>query len=353
MIERVVELVVVAALVVWCFQIARPFLVPVLWGMIIAVALYPIFRRVVSMVGGKSGLAATLFVLIALAVVATPTYYLANSLLETGVEITHRLEGEKALEIPPPSEAVKGWPLVGESVYENWSLASRDPETALRKYQGQLKDLAAAVLRMISGAGAAVVQSLFAIIIAGIFLATADGGKRTALAIGTRLGGDTGRRSVLDAGATIGSVAKGVLGVALVQGLMAGIALFLVGVPAAGLWTVGVMVLAVIQLPPILLLGPICVWVFPNTDSKTVAVIFTIWSLVVSAADGFLKPIFLGRGVEIPMPVILIGAIGGMISMGIIGLFLGAVVLSIGYSLFRVWLGFGSVAESSESEASA
>jgi predicted PurR-regulated permease PerM len=129
--------------------------------------------------------------------------------------------------------------------------------------------------------------------------------------------------------------------------------LFLVGVPAAGLWTVGVMVLAVIQLPPILLLGPICVWVFPNTDSKTVAVIFTIWSLVVSAADGFLKPIFLGRGVEIPMPVILIGAIGGMISMGIIGLFLGAVVLSIGYSLFRVWLGFGSVAESSESEASA
>jgi predicted PurR-regulated permease PerM len=112
------------------------------------------------------------------------------------------------------------------------------------------------------------------------------------------------------------------------------------GIPAAGLWTVGVMILAIVQLPPILLLGPICIWVFSSGNwGTTPAVLFTIWSFLVSGADGLLKPLFLGRGLEIPMPVILIGAIGGMLSMGIIGLFLGAVVLSIGYSLFMAWLG--------------
>jgi predicted PurR-regulated permease PerM len=109
------------------------------------------------------------------------------------------------------------------------------------------------------------------------------------------------------------------------------------------------MILAVVQLPPILLLGPICIWVFSSGNwSTTPAVIFTIWSLIVSGADGVLKPVFLGRGLEIPMPVILIGAIGGMISMGIIGLFLGAVVLSIGYSLFMAWLGLKAAAAAEE-----
>jgi predicted PurR-regulated permease PerM len=341
LIERVIELAVVAVFVVWCFQIARPFIVPVLWGMIIAVALYPLFSRLRSMLGGKSGLSATVFVVIALAIVIGPTYYIGNSLLETGVEIGHRLEGTKTPYIPPPGEEVKGWPLVGERVYDAWLLASEDTEGALKKYEKQLKGIAGRVLALISGVGGAVMQSLFAIIIAGIFLATADGGKRTALAIGARLGSDTGKKAVSDAGATISSVAKGVLGVALVQGLMAAIGMFLMGVPAWGLWTVGVMILAVIQLPPILLLAPICAWAFSVADGNTGPIIFTIYCLVVSAADGFLKPIFLGRGVEIPMPVILIGAIGGMISMGIIGLFLGAVVLSIGYSMFRVWLGLG------------
>ena len=341
LVERVVELAVVAVFVVWCFQIARPFLVPVLWGMIIAVALYPMFRRLRSVLGGKSGLSATVFVLIALAIVIGPTYYIGDSLLETGVEIGHRLEGRKTPTIPPPGEEVKSWPLVGERVYEAWKFASEDTQGALKKYEKQLKGIASGVLRLISGVGGAVVQSLFAIIIAGIFLATAEGGKKTALAIGGRLAGDVGRKSVTDAGATIGSVAKGVLGVALVQGLLAAIGMFVMGVPAWGLWTVGVVILAIVQLPPILLLLPICVWAFSAADGTTGPIIFTIWCIVVSAADGFLKPVFLGRGVDIPMPVILIGAIGGMVSMGIIGLFLGAVVLSIGYGMFRVWLGYG------------
>lgn len=341
-IERVIELAVVAAFVVWCAKIARPFLVPVLWGIIIAVALYPVFARLRSLVRGKSGLAATIFVVVSLALLIGPTYYVGDSLLATGIELRERLEGTKKPYIPPPNEQVQGWPLVGPRVYAAWKFASEDTQGAMRRWDKQIKGIASGMVKLISGVGGAVLQSLLAIVIAGIFLGTADRGKRTALAIGERLAGDVGHKAVVDAAATIGSVAKGVLGVALVQGLMAAIGLFAMKVPAAGLWTVGVMILAVIQVPQILLLGPICAWVFSTAGANTGTIVFTVWCLLVSVSDGFLKPIFLGRGVEIPMPVILIGAIGGMVSMGIIGLFLGAVVLAIGYNLFRVWLAAGS-----------
>ena len=145
--------------------------------------------------------------------------------------------------------------------------------------------------------------------------------------------------------ATIRSVAQGVLGVALIQSAAAGLGMYLVGIPGWGVWTILVLVLGVIQLPPLLVLGPILAWYFTAADSAAVAVVFAIWSLVVSVSDTFLKPLFLGRGVDVPMPVILIGAIGGVILHGIIGLFVGAVVLAIGYELSRAWMAEGSGAE--------
>jgi predicted PurR-regulated permease PerM len=136
---------------------------------------------------------------------------------------------------------------------------------------------------------------------------------------------------------TVRSVAQGVLGVALIQSLLAGVGLLAAGVPGAGLWALLVLLLAIVQLPPILILAPIILYVF-SVSSTTVAVIFMIWSILVSMSDAFLKPLLLGRGVEVPMLIILVGAIGGMIYSGIIGLFVGAVVLALGYELFRVWL---------------
>jgi len=122
---------------------------------------------------------------------------------------------------------------------------------------------------------------------------------------------------------TVRSVVKGVIMVALVQSLLAAIGLWVAGVPAVGLWALLVLVVAVIQLPPILVLGPIAVWVFSANDSTVISVGFLIWSLIVSGSDGILKPIFLGRGVQVPMLVILIGAIGGMLGSGVLGLFIG------------------------------
>jgi predicted PurR-regulated permease PerM len=130
---------------------------------------------------------------------------------------------------------------------------------------------------------------------------------------------------------------QGVIGVAIIQAVLSAIGMVVAGVPAAILWTVMVLVCAVSQLPPILILGPVAAYVF-SANETTPAVIFLVWSILVSASDGFLKPMLMGRGVDIPMLVILIGAIGGMMLSGIIGLFVGAVVLAIMYTLFMSWM---------------
>jgi predicted PurR-regulated permease PerM len=179
---------------------------------------------------------------------------------------------------------------------------------------------------------------VISIIIAGAFLVYGRSGSRAMESIAGRVMGKKGGKEFVDlAGATIRSVAQGVLGVALIQSILAGIGLLVMGVPYAGIWAVLVLLLAIIQLPPLLILGPIVVYVFSVAETVP-AVIFMVWSMVVSVSDGFLKPLFLGRGMDIPMLVILLGAIGGMMLSGIIGLFVGAVVLAVGYTLFMAWL---------------
>jgi len=143
------------------------------------------------------------------------------------------------------------------------------------------------------------------------------------------------------ASATIRSVAVGVLGIAFIQAMAGGAGMVIVGVPGAGLWALFILVLAIAQLPPLLVLLPAIIYVFSTNDSTTVALIFTVWSVLVSFSDALLKPLLLGRGVKAPMLVILLGAIGGLIHSGFIGLFLGAVLLALGYQLFTAWLKIG------------
>ena len=201
----------------------------------------------------------------------------------------------------------------------------------------QLKGLGSWLLSTAAGAGFGVIQFVAAIIIAGFLLAKADGGARAAFAIATRLAGDRGPELARLAEATVRSVTRGILGVALIQALLAGLGIMMVGIPVAGLWALLCLVLSVIQIGvgPILL--PMVIYVFFTADTLT-AVVFLVWSIVVGVLDNILKPILLGRGLEVPMAVIFVGAIGGFLASGIIGLFVGSVVLVLGYKLFLAWL---------------
>ena len=175
-------------------------------------------------------------------------------------------------------------------------------------------------------------------IIAGALFMNAASGHRAARNIAGSLVGDSAGDKLTDMSImTIRSVVKGVLGVAIIQTIFAAIGLVMIGVPAPGLWAGAVLVLAIIQLPPIVILGPIAFWVF-SVAEPVPATIFAIYSMIVSISDAFLKPMLLGRGVDTPMLVILLGAIGGAIAYGIIGLFLGAVLLALGYELLVIWM---------------
>ena len=346
-VEAAIRIALIAALAWWCLAIVKPFVMPVLWGAIFAVALFPMFGWLKAKLGGRGGLAATTLTLVALAVLIVPIVVLSTSLIESVQHVTQEVE-DGTFKVPPPPEGVAGWPVIGEKLSAAWGQASSNFQLFFERHREQLKPVWTFVVAQAASAGGATLVFFLAIIISGLFMAKADAAVNGLEALASRLAGDQGAEMVSISGATIRSVVQGVLGVAVIQSLASGIGMLIVGVPGAGLWAGLVLLLAIMQLPPFLVLLPAAIWVFSSSASTFTAVLFLIFALVVSTSDAFLKPLFLGRGMAIPMPVILLGAIGGMMLAGIVGLFLGAVVLALGYQLMVAWMEDGSEEASGE-----
>ena len=338
-IETAIRLGVVFLVILLCYRIVDPFLVPIAWGLIIAVAIYPLYLHLVAWSGGRRGLSATAFCLLAILLLVVPAVMLADSSVGAARELGQKIE-QGTLHIPGPSDKVREWPLIGEKAHAFWSLASTNLGEAVEKAQPQLKSFGTWLIGRAAAGGVALLQTVVAIIIAGFFLTFAASGHAFARRVGGRISGVQGADFVDVAGATIRSVAQGVLGVAVIQGLLGAVGMAVAGVPAAGLWALLLTISAVLQLPGILVLGPVIAYVFSVADTTT-AVLFTAWALPVAFADNVLKPLLLGRGLDVPMPVVLLGALGGMILMGILGLFIGAIVLTLGHTLFVAWLAAG------------
>ena len=334
--ETTIRIGVILLLAAWCFQIVRPFLIPVLWGIIIAVAVYPGYLRLEALLHGRRRLAAILITLLMFIVLLVPTFMLADTLIGGIRGIADRMQAG-TLEIPPPPEAVAGWPVIGESLDRFWRTASINLATAIKPLTPQLKQLGSWLLSGAAGAGLGILQFIAAIIISGVLLTYTRASSDTAQRLGARLAGAQGGRFIDVAEATVRSVARGILGVALIQSLLAGLGFLVVGIPGAGLWALIAMFFSVIQIGIFPVTLPILIYVFATADIVT-AVVFLIWSIFVSTIDNVLKPMLLGRGVQVPMLVIFTGSIGGFLSSGIIGLFTGAVVLTLGYMLFTTWL---------------
>jgi len=345
-IEAAVRLGLLLLLATWCFKIISPFIIPVMWGVIIAVAIYPLFLKLKAMLGGNNKLAATVYTLVALAMLITPTVMISNSVIESSSIISERYEAG-TLDIPPPNDRVKEWPLVGEKLHTIWAQASDNLENTLKKYDAETKKLARGIISGAAGAAGTILQFVLSIIISGIFVANATAAYEVTIKIFTRLTNNESGKDYADLSKlTIRSVAQGVLGVAMIQATLSALGMMVMDVPAWGLWTLLVLVLAIAQLPPIVVLGFVSAYVFSVAET-TPAVIFLVYCLIISSSDAFLKPLFLGRGMQTPMLVILLGAIGGMIMSGIIGLFVGAIVLALGYELFMKWLNKSEVASNS------
>jgi predicted PurR-regulated permease PerM len=324
-------------LLILCFNIVRPFVAIVVWALILAVAIYPLHLSLTAKLGGREKTSASLFVLIGLAIILVPTWILGASSLSSLQSLAHNLN-EGTFSVPAPNPGVADWPVIGSKTYEIWSTAASNIDAFLDKYDTQLRDLAQRIFGFASGMLVGILQFVLSTIIAGaLLLQSRSGYEATREIMASLVGSERGTKFTDTSILTIRSVVKGVLGVAVAQALLSAVGLYLIGVPAAGLWAGAVLILAIVQLPPILVLGPIAFWVF-SVAEPVPATIFLVYSIIVSVSDAFLKPMLLGRGLETPMLVILIGAIGGAIAMGIVGLFIGAVILALGYELLVTWM---------------
>jgi predicted PurR-regulated permease PerM len=333
--EASIHIGLTVLLVAACLMILLPFVPLIVWGIVIAVAVYPTFRKLQALLGGRGGLTALLFTLVFLAVLIIPAVLLAQSLIE-GVQTLAAHLNDGTLTIPPPPDSVATWPIIGAPLKNVWDMASTNLTDLVKGFAPQITAVIPKLLSASAGIGGTVLQFILSILVSGLLLANAQAASEVTRSLANRLFGDKGPEFQELVGSTIRSVTTGILGVALIQSVFASVGFLVVGLPAAGVWAVVFLVAAVLQVGVIVLI-PAVIYVFA-VATTTKAVIFLIWCIIVALMDNVLKPILLGRGVAVPIAVVFLGAIGGFVAMGIIGLFVGAIVLSVGYKLFLAWL---------------
>ncbi len=344
--DAIIRVAIVGILVIASLQVFSPFMDLMLWALILAVTIYPSHQKLAGKLGGSQGRAATLIVLLGIMILGVPVALLGASLAEQlGSMYDNYQAGTMTLR--PPEESVAGWPIVGQQVYDAWSAASANLPEYIEANKAAIESIASNALAAAKATAGNVFLFIGALIVAGIMMAFGQAGSQAMHHILCRIAGpEQGPRVHNLATMTTRSVAAGVLGVALIQAILFGIGLMLAGVPAAGLLALVVLLLAIMQLPALLVSIPVILWIWKGGDMGTVmAVVWTVYFLLAGAADNVLKPMLLGRGVDAPMPVILIGALGGMISTGFIGLFTGAVILAVGYQIFMQWVAMKSAEE--------
>jgi predicted PurR-regulated permease PerM len=326
-------------LVVMAVRISAPFMGLMLWALILAVTLYPLHLRIAKRLGGRQGLAATLLVITGLLLIGGPIVMLGGSFADFLGELHTALEN-KAITIPPPDAAVAEWPLIGTKLYALWSQAARDLPGLLEKAQPQLVEASKHLLAFMATMAGGAFKFMGSMIVAGIMMAYGESGSAAMRRILCRLAGpQKGPRLHTLSTATIRSVAMGVIGVALIQAVLLGAGFMWAAIPAAGVLAFIVLIIGIAQVPASILTVPVIVYIWWGGDASTTSnILYTVYLLVAGMADNFLKPLLLGRGVEAPMPIILLGALGGMVVAGIIGLFTGSVLLALGYQIFMEWV---------------
>jgi predicted PurR-regulated permease PerM len=335
--ETTLRIAALLLLVIWCLQILEPFLLPIVWGGIIALALHPAFVQLAKRLGGRDLLAGVTVALLLVLLLVVPMLLLGETLVESSLELGRKVR-DGTLALPPPPESVSGWPLIGVPLAEFWTLASNNLQSALTPLLPYLKPAAGWLASAGAGLGLGLVYSLVAIVIAGAMLARTEAVERVGRALVGKLAGTRGAELAELAKQTVRGVASGVLGVAIIQALLSGLGMLVAGVPGAGLWTLFALLFCVVQAGPALVLIPAVIYLFSFAEPTT-ATLFLAWSVFVVAIDNVLKPLLMGRGVKAPIAVLFVGSIGGLLTMGIVGLFVGAVVLVVGYTLLMAWLG--------------
>ena len=331
LIQLAIRLGLLAFLIYWTFVLIRPFVPILVWSIVLAVALYPVFNLLSRLLGGRPRLAAAILTVINLGIVIGPATWLGLSAVEGVKDLAANLSAGN-LVVPSPPDGVKNWPLIGPQLFELWNQASNNIRAALREVAPHLKPLAGTMLGLAGNAGVGTLKFLLSVALAGFLFPY--GSQLVAAGRGFlyRIVPEQSEHFLELAGTTIRAVSQGVIGVAIIQSLLAGIGFKLAGIPGAGLLAFAVMILAIVQIGAAIVLFPVIIWIWIDKDFTT-ALLLTVFLGIVGILDNILKPLVMARGLTTPTLVILVGVIGGTLAHGIVGLFIGPIILSAGLGI--------------------
>lgn len=335
-IDFFIRLAVLGLLFAWCFILLRPFIPVILWGAILAIALFPLFIKVKALIGGRSKLAATIITLIGIGIIVGPVSVLTTAFVNNAGGLADSI-ANGTLYIPAPPESVSNWPIIGKPLHSIWQQASVNLGTVLDKFQPQLQELAKNLVFVAANTSLILLQFLFSIIIAGVLMPNEAGLKQRVTQVLVKLTPSKGEDFLKLAAATIRNVTRGIIGVALLQTLLIGIGLTVAGIPAAGLLAFICLIFSIIQIGPGIVIIPTIIFAW-STMGTLGALLFTIWMIPCLTLDNIFRPILMAQGLPVPMVVILVGVLGGTLVHGILGLFIGPVILSLGYEIIREWI---------------
>lgn len=338
--RTVLSVLLIAILIGASFWILRPFLLACLWAVTIVVATWPLMLKVQAKLRRRT-FAVVVMTGAMLLIFVVPLLLAVQVIVDNMDRITGWLKAIPSMSVPPPPDWISSVPLLGAKVARLWSdLAAAGSSELLARLQPFLADAARWLAAVAGGAGVLAFEFLLTVAIAAIMYARGEAAREGLIRFGRRLAGARGERVVVLAGQAIRAVALGVVVTALVQTFLAGLGLFVAGVPFAGLLTAVVLLLCIAQIGPILVLVPAVIWLY-WTGATLWGTVLLIWTIAVGPLDNVLRPILIRKGANLPLLLIFAGVIGGLVAFGIIGLFVGPLVLAVSYMLLEEWVGEG------------
>jgi predicted PurR-regulated permease PerM len=331
------QLLMVLLLVAWCFLIVQPFLLLITWAVLLAVTLFPLYRKWVNWFGlARKGWATLWFVMAMALVLLVPLYYMTGAIVDASRGVVGQLR-EDALHIPKPDPSLADWPIVGERIYSEWRDLSESVKTYALKHKEVLLEKAGPVLEGLTSFFGSLALFVISFFLSVFFMYHSERGHRGAQLFLTKLVGPGAEEMVVLSRDTIRSVFKGILLVAFIQALLALIGFELAGIPRAGLFALAVLVLAIVQVPVLLIMIPPIVMGISSLETLP-AVLFSVYLIAVALSENLLKPVLMNKGLHTPVIIIMIGSLGGMLFHGIVGLFVGPVILAVAHRLLLLWV---------------
>lgn len=339
--RTVLAVACIAGLVFASFWVLRPFLGAAIWAAMLVVATWPLLGRLEAAMGGRRGPAVAIMTVALLLLLVVPLWAAIETIADNGERISAWGKSLAENGLPPPPDFIARLPFVGEKIADYWAaVASGGTESLVSKLMPYASGIGKWVVAEAGTVGFLLVQFLLVVALAAVMYANGETAAGKLRRFGRRLAGERGESSVVLAGQAIRGVALGVGVTAIVQTTLGGIGLAVAGVPFAGLLSALMLMFCIAQVGPGLILFPAVGWMYWTGDT-TWATALLVWSVFVTTLDNFLRPFLIKQGADLPLLLIFAGVIGGMLSFGLIGIFIGPVVLAVTYTLLEAWVADG------------